>query len=78
MGSTRLPGKSMLPLAGRPLVYRIIERLKRCSKVDSLVLAVPNTAENETLVQLAKENNVEYFCGSENNLIDRFYNGCWT
>lgn len=74
MGSTRLPGKSMLPLAGRPLVYRIIERLKRCSKVDSLVLAVPNTVENEILVQLAKENNVEYFCGSENNLIDRFYN----
>ena len=73
MGSTRLPGKSMLALAGKPLVYRILERLKRCSKVQRIVLAVPNTDENDVLVQLAKNINVNYYSGSENNLIDRFY-----
>ena len=44
MGSTRLPGKSMLPLAGKPLLYRFIERVKQATLLDEIVLA---TTENE-------------------------------
>jgi spore coat polysaccharide biosynthesis protein SpsF len=39
MSSTRLPGKTMMPLAGKPLIYRMIERLKKCQKVDQIVIA---------------------------------------
>ncbi|MGZ3658425.1 MAG: cytidylyltransferase domain-containing protein, partial [Bdellovibrionota bacterium] len=41
MGSTRLPGKSLMPLAGAPLVGRILERVKRAKKLDAIVLAIP-------------------------------------
>ena len=43
MGSDRLPGKSLMNLAGAPLVGRILERVKRCKKVDEIVLAIPDT-----------------------------------
>ena len=38
MGSKRLPKKSMLDLAGKPMIYRIIERLKKCKLPDEIVL----------------------------------------
>ena len=41
MGSTRLPGKSMMDLAGAPLVGRILERIKRCQRINEIVLAIP-------------------------------------
>ena len=41
MGSTRLPGKVLLPLAGRPMVQHIIERVNRATTLDDMVLAIP-------------------------------------
>ena len=46
MGSVRLPGKSMMDLAGEPLVGRILERVKRCTKLDDIVLAIPDNEQN--------------------------------
>ncbi len=41
MGSTRLPGKSTFELAGKPLITRILERVKRCRTFDEIVLGIP-------------------------------------
>ena len=73
MGSKRLPGKSMLDLAGKPLVSRIIERVKRCKKIDEIVLAIPNTKENKILLEIAKVNEISFYEGSENNLLERYF-----
>lgn len=73
MGSTRLPGKSMMDLAGVPLVGRILERVKRCRCVDEIVLAIPNTPEDKILGSLGKDYGVRVFAGSENDLLDRYY-----
>lgn len=73
MGSHRLPGKSMLALAGAPLVQRIIERLKRCKKIHEIVLAVPATEENKVLIDLAVKNQISFFAGSENDLVERYF-----
>ena len=73
MGSTRLPGKSMMDLAGRPLVGRILERIKRCSKLDEIILAVPDTSHDKVLVSLGESYGVKVFAGSENDLLDRYY-----
>ena len=47
MGSTRLPGKSLMPLAGVPLAGRVLERIKTATRIDKLVLAIPDTSEND-------------------------------
>ena len=73
MGSTRLPGKSMMDLAGAPLVGRILERVKRVKKIDKIVLATTELEKDDVLVELAKQYNVFSFRGSELDLVDRFY-----
>ena len=73
MGSKRLPGKSMLDLAGKPLVSRIIERVKRCKNVNEIVLAVPNTKADKILLEIGKENQISVYEGSENNLLERYF-----
>lgn len=73
VGSIRLPGKSMMELAGEPLVGRILERLLRCKKIDEIILAIPKTAENNVLEKLADKYGIKVFRGSENDLVDRYY-----
>jgi spore coat polysaccharide biosynthesis protein SpsF len=73
MGSARLPGKSMMDLAGAPLVGRILERVKRCTGLDDILLAVPDTKENRVLVGLGESYGVKVFAGSESDLVERYY-----
>jgi spore coat polysaccharide biosynthesis protein SpsF len=67
MSSTRLPGKSIMPLADKPLVYRMVERLKNCKKIDEIVIATSDQPEDQVLLELAKVLQVSYFQG---NLLD--------
>tara|TARA_B110000444_G_scaffold153624_1_gene143768 strand:- start:1416 stop:2162 length:747 start_codon:yes stop_codon:yes gene_type:complete len=73
MGSTRLPGKSLMDLAGAPLVGRMLERIKACKSVDEIILAIPDTAENLPLKELGLNYNVIVFLGSELDLVDRYW-----
>ncbi len=73
MNSTRLPGKSMLNLGGAPLIGRILERVKRCTLVDEIVLAIPQGREDDVLEALAAAYRVAVFRGAENDLVDRYY-----
>ncbi len=73
MGSTRLPGKSLMPLAGKPLVYRVLERIIPAKRIDQIVLAVPSTEENKVLSAIAGELGIAVFEGSEDDLVDRYY-----
>ena len=72
-GSTRLPRKMLLDLAGKTVIERVIERVKKVNKLNKIILAIPNTNENEELAKIAYKHGIECFKGSENDLIDRFY-----
>ena len=74
MGSSRLPGKSLMLLAGTPLVGRVIERISSATKIDKLILAIPDDIENDPLETLGKSYGVQIFRGSEIDLVDRYYN----
>ena len=70
MGSKRLPKKSMLDLAGKPMIYRIIERLKKCKLPDEIVL-IASKKENSIFQKHIKKLKIKIFFGSENNLVER-------
>ena len=72
MSSTRLPGKSMMLLAGKPLVFRMVERLKKCKNIDQIVLAIPDQPEDQVLVDLANELGIYFFKGSLLDVRDRY------
>ena len=71
MGSKRLAKKSILDLAGKPMIYRIIERLKKCKLPDDIVLITSKKKENNIFKKISKSLNVKIFFGSENNLVER-------
>ena len=73
MGSSRLPRKSLMDLAGKPLVGRLLERVQRCKNIDDIVLAIPNTIENDPLEDLANSYDINLYRGSEDDLVDRYY-----
>ena len=52
MGSSRLPGKSMMDLAGAPLVGRILERVRRVNRIDQIVLATSDQKQDDVLEKL--------------------------
>ncbi|MHB8466658.1 MAG: cytidylyltransferase domain-containing protein [Acidimicrobiales bacterium] len=72
MGSTRLPGKSMLDLSGAPLVARILDRVKRCREVDEVVLATTTRPDDDVLEDLGQRYDVAVFRGAEHDLVDRY------
>ena len=72
MGSTRLPGKVLMDLAGRPMLAQQIRRLKQCTKVDRIVVATTTNTIDEPVVHLSQQEGVEVFRGSEDDVLARF------
>ena len=52
--STRLPGKVMKDLGGRPLLHFLLERLKRCEKIDEIFIATTSNQEDNSIEELAR------------------------
>ena len=73
MSSSRLPGKVMKPVLGRPMIERQIERLLRSKRIDQLIVATSNDQENTVLETLCKRIGIFCFRGSLENVLDRFY-----
>jgi spore coat polysaccharide biosynthesis protein SpsF len=73
MGSTRLPQKSTMLLAGKPLVDHVFERALKSTLINKVVVAIPGTSENEPIVRRAEHLGVAVFRGSENDLVRRYY-----
>jgi len=71
MGSTRLPGKTLKPLLGKPMLERMIERLKRVELADLIVVATTDSPKDQPIVDLAKSFGIGYFQGSEDDVLDR-------
>jgi spore coat polysaccharide biosynthesis protein SpsF len=71
MSSTRLPGKVLLDLAGRPMLQRQIERLRRCARVDDIVVATTTNAADDPVVALAGALDVRWYRGSEHDVLAR-------
>jgi spore coat polysaccharide biosynthesis protein SpsF len=73
MGSTRLPGKVLKSLLGKPMLARQIERLRIAKKIDAIVVATSDTSSDDPVAQLGKNIGVDVFRGSENDVLDRYY-----
>jgi spore coat polysaccharide biosynthesis protein SpsF len=70
--STRLPGKVLRDLGGRPMMLRQLERLARCREVDRVVVATTTNATDDPVVELAQAAGVHVFRGSEADVLGRY------
>ncbi|MEA3210635.1 MAG: spore coat polysaccharide biosynthesis protein SpsF [Chthoniobacter sp.] len=78
MGSTRLPGKVLLPLAGVPMLRHVIERVRRATRVDHVLVATTTEAADEAIATFCAEWGCACFRGSEHDLLDRYYQAART
>ncbi len=73
MGSTRLPGKVMKPLVGHPMLWHILDRLRRAPGVASVGVATSDRPGDEPLRAFCRDAGVPVFAGDERDVLDRFY-----
>ena len=72
LASVRLPGKVLKDIMGKPVLGHVVERLKGCRLLNEIVIATTEK-ENEGILQVAREYGVESFIGSEDDVLDRYY-----
>ena len=73
MASTRLPGKIMADISGKPMLWHVLNRVKKAKNIDQIILTTTQNSEDQIIVKVAAECGVNIFRGNENDVLDRFY-----
>ena len=73
MGSTRLDSKVLEDLAGQPMLARVTNRTRRAKALDASVVATTTQPIDDAIVGLCKERGWPFFRGSEEDVLDRYY-----
>lgn len=74
MNSSRLPGKVLIDLMGKPVIHHVIERVRESRHLDDVIVATTRTPADDPLVRyLETEESAQVFRGSESDVLDRYY-----
>ncbi len=76
MGSTRLPGKVLKEVDGKPLIVYLLDRIKLVKNAQKIILATTTSTADKQLLNLAQKEGILSFSGSEEDVLDRFYQAC--
>lgn len=72
-GSTRFPEKVFAELSGKPLIWHVVNRVRKSTKVDEVVVATTTNPLDDKLYEWCISNSVPVTRGSENDVLNRFY-----
>lgn len=73
MGSTRLPGKVMKPLAGHPMLWHVVQRVRAAPGLGQVVVATTDSSKDDEIRAFCDSENISLFSGSQEDVLDRFY-----
>jgi spore coat polysaccharide biosynthesis protein SpsF len=73
MGSSRLPGKVLLDIAGQPMLARVVARTARATSVDQVLVATTTDASDDPVVATCHSMGISYTRGSLHDVLDRYY-----
>ena len=71
MASTRLPGKVMKEIVGKPMLQLLIERVQRAKRLDGVVVATTTNEQDQVIEELATKLGVDCYRGSEDDVLGR-------
>ena len=71
MGSSRLPGKVMKPILGKPLLGHLLDRIQCCHMLDEVLVATSISADNDVIASYCAQRGVPVFRGSETDVLSR-------
>lgn len=73
MGSTRLPGKIMKKIMGKPMIEYVLERISKSNFINDIIVATSNDPNNQGLIQFLKSKGIKYYMGDEEDVLGRYY-----
>jgi glutamate-1-semialdehyde 2,1-aminomutase/spore coat polysaccharide biosynthesis protein SpsF len=73
MGSTRLPGKVLADVCGRPMLEHIVSRLRRSRLIDDVIVATSSAQADDPIAEAGAQKNFKVFRGHESDVLDRYY-----
>lgn len=73
MGATRFPGKVLADIAGHPMLWHVISRVRMARSADQVVVVTSNEPADNAIADFCIQNGIECFRGSETDVLDRFY-----
>lgn len=73
MSSTRLPGKVLMELAGKPVLEHVVSRIEACKTIQKIVVATSIDATDDAIERWCRERDVACYRGSLNDVLDRYY-----
>jgi spore coat polysaccharide biosynthesis protein SpsF len=73
MSSTRLPGKVLKTILGKPMLVHLIERLKRAKLIDEIIVATSNCNSDDEIERLCQSIGIKCFRGSLHDVLARYY-----
>ena len=72
LGSTRLPGKVLMPIIGRPLLAWHLSRLGRAKAIDQVIVATTVLPQDDAIVELCRGLGIPVFRGSQEDVLERY------
>ncbi len=73
MGSSRLPGKVLKPIAGVPMLTHVVRRVRQAALVDEVIVATSTAPEDDAIAEWARDCDALLFRGSLHDVLDRVY-----
>lgn len=73
MGSTRLPGKVIKIINGKPMLQILIERLKKMRLCDEIIIATTGNKNDDIIAKISRDLGVQVYRGEENDVLKRYY-----
>jgi len=72
-GSSRLSGKVLSKIQSKPMIWHVINRVKKVKNVEQIILATSTNIDDKPLVKIAEQENIIAFTGKTNDVLDRYY-----
>jgi spore coat polysaccharide biosynthesis protein SpsF len=73
MGSSRLPGKVLKDIGGKPMLGWVVERVRQSNKIDQVVVATTSDAGDDPIVEYCRGQQIDCFRGDVFDVLDRYY-----
>lgn len=73
MGSTRLPGKVLMDIMGKPMLWHVVSRLRFSKLLDKIVIATSVNSKDDLIEDFCKANGIFFYRGKEEDVLDRYY-----